>query len=507
MSSESKESINISLVQTKRGNIFFTDEKKEIIVNTGAARIKVVIRDYWDNEYASFTESVTGGSVTVRLPVDEPGYYELYVCTVNENDVKTQPVKTTLAVLTPFDFTKYTWEQSDFGMGVHLNTDYEGWERDMVREVSWMGAKLIRDDIPWRLFENPKGKYTLDYEPQRSMMVERNMAFIMASGYTNKFYDDEMTPYTADGQEGFANYICNAATEFGPAMVAVDVHNEFWGMGSRGDSPAQSKAEYYFPLLKKAYETVKKEHPNLIMLSDMTHNNEVFDGWYETILEKGAGDYMDGIFPHPYYQHFRPEIIIPERYMNFIGEMHKKYNVTGKRVWFTEQGSTVAEQDMTELIQAQYVPRAYVIGKEYGVEKAIYYDFMDDGIDEKEGEHNFGFIRNKAHKLGAYSPKASFVTYSAMTRQLTNTDYIGGEVSEEGIYLHKFLNENQKTVNVIWSLENKDINIATEQPLEVVNVVGGSRTISPENGRISLAASPDVLYVIGDVNELTCADE
>ena len=249
----------VTIEQIKRGNIFFVDEKKEFKIISENAFIELSVVDYWNEEVARWTTTLDGSAV-VEAPVDIPGYYELFVYANNQAGQKIQLAKTAFAVLTPYNFDRIMPEESDFGICCHLNRRNKGWQRDLVNEVSWMGAKIIRDDLDWGTNEREMGTYIIDVEPQRTLMEEKNIGFLHASGGANRFYDEGSTPYTAAGQLGAANYISAMAGLFGKNYIAVDVFNEFWlpFFGDIGTGPADSKPEYYVPLQKKVYEVMKE---------------------------------------------------------------------------------------------------------------------------------------------------------------------------------------------------------------------------------------------------------
>ena len=167
-----------------------------------------------------------------------------------------------------------------------------------------------------------------------------------------------------------------------------------------------------------------------------------------------------------------------------MNRLNEKYNASDKEIWVTEQGATTSL--VTERQQAQYVPRAYGVEKSYGVDKAIWYDFMDDGTDPNLSENNFGFVRNEKSTMGAYTPKAAYVTYAAMTRMLTGARYISGGITADKIYNYKFKAENGDNIMMLWSLVPQEIKINTKSDIEVTDVVGKTVRMTPVHDSIYL---------------------
>ena len=468
------------------------------MLETEHAQVDLIITDYYGNTASTGRVEVPGKSKLITLPELAPGYYE-----INVERRGVTVTKTAMAIITPYDFDGVPYAESDFGVCTHLErSGGSGWSFDLLNEISAMGAKFIRDDLEWRGAENPKGVYTFKFDEGKTLLDEKDMGFLHTSGFNNQHYDGGATPYTAEGQDGFANYVAAAKDYIGDRYMAVDVFNEFWGpeFGDRGDGPADSLPEYYVPLHKKTYDVMKAAYPEVLVLANFARDEANPDkptlGWYEETLKLGVADYMDGIFIHPYYgRTYPPETRIPLAYTNTINSLHGRYNVTGKLIWATETGSNTT--NVTEKEQAQFVPRSYALFKHYGIEKVAWYDFMDDGTDPLSQEHNFGFIRNKFNEVyGAYTPKPSYVAYAVMARKLTGLHYSAGSTAA-GVYHYTFTGTDGKRVDMVWATTAAVKEIITSNTLTVTDIMGVSKQYTPLDGKVTLQATQDVLYIEG----------
>jgi hypothetical protein len=136
---------------------------------------------------------------------------------------------------------------------------------------------------------------------------------------------------------------------------------------------------------------------------------------------------------------------------------------------------------------------------------------MNDGI-TNTGEDRFGFVRNKADPLGAYSPKPSYVAYAVMARMLTGTKYVGGGYpdgahSKNSLYWYEFRGENNESIHIVWrdgAPASKTVTVQTaEAQLEVTDIMGRVRNYTPSGGQITLTVSDEVMYIKGNIIDIT----
>ncbi|MGG3574874.1 glycosyl hydrolase [Bacillus gobiensis] len=492
---------DLEIQQKKLGNIFLKNESSAFTVRTGGDNVTWTVVDFWGNNVASGTKKVTDGKAELTLWLNKLGYFTLKLAATKNGELLAQK-ETPFARLTPFDVTALS--DSQFGMSTHFSSTLRpAWNPVLMPLLQIAGAKNFRDEMYWDRVETQKGVYSF-MDRYTNYMNEANahqLNPLMIFSYTNPFYDNGYTPYTDEGRQGFANYGRSILEQYGEQIKRVEVYNEFNNpaFGDIGSGPADSRADYYFKLLKKTQETVKEIRPDVTVVGGAS--SAIHMGWLEDLFEVGGLDYMDVLSVHPYRLTQNPEGMSAE--LKALNELVKRYNGgQTKPIWITEMGYTTGgTKAVDEKTQAAYLVRMYVLSLAEGVEKIYWYDFMDDGLDKAKIEDNFGIIRHGDDALGAYTPKPAYVAYSAMTRQLTDAVFEKKEEIAAGVHSYKF-KKGYSTVRALWSETPQDVTIRTDCSLTVTDIMGQSKTVYPKNGRVYLALTGNAVYVKGNIYKI-----
>lgn len=486
--------------QTVLGNVFLNDEPIQFIVETVRPNVSWKAFNLNGTKVAEGTAKVHNGQATITVPDCGLGYFTLEAQAENSGSSPIM-LETTYSVLTPF--TAPANGNSSFGINTHLHRIAYGWNADLVKLVKYAGASFVRDGIEWQYIEKEKGIYTYfpDLENYMARLKQEDIPMLFVAAYNNQFYDNNGTPYTDEGRLGMANYAKAYVEKYKDQIFAMNVYNEFnGGFGKRGNSPANSQPEYYFELLKKTYEVVHAEHPNLPIVGIVSAGISL--DWIEEVLKLGGMDYLDAIAVQEYVYPNAPEELAEK--LEDLKTLIKKYN-DGKLVpiWLTEFGwpTFVGSRGVNEKLQANYLLRGHVIALSSGVEKMIWYDLMDDGMQADLNEDNFGMIRNEKSLLGAYTAKPAYVSYAVMTRELTGAQFEEVEAVEEPIHSYRFV-QDQQHVRVVWATKDTIIQIAADAPIEITDMMGNTELYSPLNGKITLSLTGEPYYVKGNISQI-----
>ncbi|CAK4854441.1 unnamed protein product [Aphanomyces euteiches] len=481
----------VKIKQTRLGNVFSDNESASFIVETSESRIAWTATDFRGKRVAGKIESVTGAMTVIQLPKLGSGYYTLQVSALSGDD-KLGSAKTSFAVLPRIDLTKSP--STPFGAATHFG---QVWNPEMIPLLEQAGLKNIRDEMYWGVLEKAKNVYTYPaaYELYYNELKSRGIDPFIVLSYTNSLFDKGSTPYTDEGRQGFANY-ANAMLNHYSKVKWVEVYNEFnIGYGNQGNGPANSKPEYYYKLLKKTYQTVKAIHPDKLVVGPVTSGIPM--KWLEELFRLGGLQYMDVVSVHPYSYPAPPETL--EQDLAKLQELIKKYN-NGKTkpIWISEIGWPTGEGSrmIEENVQADYVVISNVQALAAGVQKLIWYDFMNDGTDPNNVEHNFGIIRNVNDSMGKYAPKPAYVAYGTMARQIADKPFLKKETVIDGINSYVF-GSNSKAIRVIWTKSDKpkQVKIKTDTPLTVTDIMGEQKILNPaQDGNVSLTVSKDPIY-------------
>lgn len=499
--SEEQSQPDLEIQQKTLGNIFLVDEPSAFTLNTSGDTVTWTVVDFWGKEAASGNKEVTDGRAELVVPLYTPGYFTLKLAAKKNGELLTEK-ETRFARLTPFDVTEIS--DSPFGMSTHFSSTLRpAWNPVLMPLLQKAGAKNFRDEMYWDRVETQKGVYSFPEHYTRYMNEANAHHFnpLMIFSYTNPFYDNGSTPYTDEGRQGFANYGRSILEQYGEQIKRVEVYNEFNNpaFGDIGSGPADSRADYYFELLKKTQQTVKEIRPDVTVVGGAT--SAIHMGWLEDLFELGGLNYMDVLSVHPYRLTEPPEGMSAE--LKNLKELIQQYNGGSTiPIWITEMGYTTGgTKAVDEKTQAAYLVRMHVLSLAEGVEKFFWYDFMDDGIDKTKIEDNFGIIRNKDDALGAYTPKPAYVAYAAMARQLTSAVFEEKEEIVAELHSYKFKKDDE-TIRALWSDEPKIVTIKTDEPVIVTDLVGKAKTHKPKDGKIYLTITRNAIYLKGSVDEI-----
>ncbi|WP_288515342.1 beta-galactosidase [uncultured Victivallis sp.] len=135
--------------------------------------------------------------------------------------------------------------------------------------------------------------------------------------------------------DAWGGYVRRIVSRYAKDLRYWEVWNEQNGSGFWRDRPSGAN---YVPLLKRAYEEIKKIDPELTVLYGGTAGVPL--GYIEDSLKAGAGAYFDVMNIHPYHWQGVPELMIAE--FRDLGALMKKYGVGDKPLWITEVGWSTA---------------------------------------------------------------------------------------------------------------------------------------------------------------------
>ncbi|WP_238178075.1 sugar-binding protein [Paenibacillus contaminans] len=483
---------DLDVQQSRMGNVFLANEAAAFPLATRGDTVSWSVYDYLDRQVLAGRDAVQGGQLNLTIPLQQLGYYKLSLAA--EKDGQTiRSADLTFARLSADDPTMT--DNSPFGVSTHLAKTDTGWSPELSTLLRRGGAKNFRDEITWVDVEYEKGKYRKPANRDafmRSTQQEGLKPFITLD-FTNPFYDQDSTPYTDEGREGFANYGKALLNLYGNRMEWVEVYNEFnGGFGDRGNGPADSRPDYYFKLLKKTYETIKAARPDVTVVG-MASNVDI--PWMEEVFRLGGLEYMDVVSIHPYN---RTSDGMLQAVLD-AKDLIRQYNQgQDKPVWITEVGwPTITGLD--ENTQANNLVRAHVQALGAGVEKIFWYDLMDDGLQPDYGEHHFGLIRHQNDALGQYTPKPAYAAYAAMTRELIGAQFVEQETLDTGIASYKF-NKDGRNVRIVWANTPMQAAIRTDVPIQIADMMGNIETFTPLDGNVYVTLTGEPIYVKSDID-------
>lgn len=463
------------------------------------------VTDFWGKPVLSKRNEYKGGASykEIDLSALTPGYYELAIYSRFGPVKFDELARTSFSILEDHEFESA--ENSPFGMNMHIGITKAGWSYALVQECYAIGAMTIRDGHEWAHTESQTeaGKYSASY-PAAYLINNYNMDYIESTGFNHPLYDDNSSPYTDDGREGFANF-SKALYDLYPSQYGtlknMEMFNEWFGkqFGDRPDKGtvegnADSRPDYYVELVKKIYETInKEEYPDAVLFGEFGGKE-----WNEEIVKYGITDYMDAAAIH-LYPHGEPEA---SDYVQRYKEL-KKLIGDDVKIWVTETGMNTAKngyKNVTEEEQAMYLPRTHFGFLAEGVEKILWYDLLNDGTDLTGNiahEDNFGLLHAKNSPFGIYAPKPAYVAYGVMTRMLDGKKFVSVDNAGDE-YCYVFSDDKNK-VSAVYSRTSGEVTVNTKSSVTVTDLMGTKKVYTPENGSVKLPIDGSVQYIEGDV--------
>ncbi len=300
---------------------------------------------------------------------------------------------------------------ANLGVNIHF-TDPKSGEMKMLADA---GFKFVRMDLDWARTEKERGVY--DFAPYERLLDELDRHGIRAMlilDYANPLYDDNRSPDTDEGRAAFAKLAAAAATKFKGRGVLWEMYNEpniapFW-------RPKPNVNDY----IKLALETgkaIRAAAPDEIYIGPATSGVDL--PFLEACFKAGLLEYWDAVSVHPYRQ-VDPETV-EEDYRN-LRLLLARHAPKDKKIPILsgEWGYSAAWVGVDEERQAKLLARQWLINMSQDVALSIWYDWHDDGPEEKEPEHHFGTVRHEHHKDRdpAYDPKPAYVAARTLATEL-----------------------------------------------------------------------------------------
>ncbi len=179
----------------------------------------------------------------------------------------------------------------------------------------------------------------------------------------------------------------------------------------------------------------------------------------------------------------------------------RDHNAKGKEIWITEfgwdastkrppaEGDFAGWEDVSDLQQAQYIVRSFLVFSRMAVDRAYIYFFNDS--DEPHVHGSSGLTRN-------FQPKPSFYAVSHLYRIMGNYRFqrVITEKTDE-LYIYEFAHEDDpdRRVLAIWSPTEAGREDIARVPLNGGEVLGATRTSLTADSSSSVVIETDGDYM------------
>ncbi len=489
------------------GNLFYPGEKVDgkLAVQSMlpekelTATVKIFdARDKKVGETAAMTIKPDGTAVTVTGLVRDLNYYWVLVRVTDGKRVNT--IKSRYAVIPANPELGRKEPDSPFGVNTHFN---QGWPVELGAIVKRAGIGWIRDGeaSPDDRAILAARKNQLCYMPcfthWRAELTERFKKAVA------KDKNADLKPLWADAVEWHRQY----AARYGKEIDYYDLMNEPHGSWSAVFGGSWWGGEWLKPFAEYGREVTKA-----IQSADPGAKAvwEDIDRllWYKDWGKYGVTGEVGVISPHTYNLHLSNPYPEDQPVLKDMAEFRKfcRQAKVSWPVWSGEVGFSSFQRDKgtgcpfyssnTEAEQADLLVRMMVVQLAAGMEKIFWYDFMNDGWEGNNPEHNFGLIRNDR------LPKPAVAAYANLISRLRGVRGLDRYVIGGGAEAYVFVGQKAEHPTLLgWvrrSEVKEEIPVFSEiTQVTVTDIYGHGRKVAVDNHRLVLGLSSSPIYVDG----------
>ena len=300
--------------------------------------------------------------------------------------------------------------QFEIGIGTHISYYPEN-SKYYIELAKKYGFTSIRDELPWTNVDNGDGTFEIPkYRIKNDDLFNNaqsygNISSMLILDYGHVKYTGGGYPQNDKDISHFAQYAAWVAKRYKGKVKYYEIWNE-WLLGT-GIQPRLQKYrpsdDVYLKLVKETSKAVRKIDPNAIIVTgSFNPNNENDKKWIIDLLDKGLMDYIDGLSLHPYTyntgsvvkESAEGNLAIIDSFENKLIERYGKVIP----LYITEIGVPTykGRWGVTEDIAALFALKYTLMAKSRDYIKGIWwYDLKDDGKDDRNKEHRFGFFTNE----------------------------------------------------------------------------------------------------------------
>ena len=390
---------------------------------------------------------------------------------------------------------------SPFGMGIYLGNRYT--PEDMVRAARMaqaIGVKWSREEFSWGYIQPEEGQWRWDrYDRAVEVAQRHGISLFGLLDYCAPWASTAPDRSSPDAWKfmpdlgAWSEYVGGVVGRYRDRIRFWEIWNEpnisvFWG-------PKPEPVEYA-RLLRASYRVIKEADPDAQVIGIDTAGSDL--AFIESVFREGGYVCMDILSTHPYRYPRTPEE------SDFVGELRRTVELMerwgGKKpLWLTEIGWPTHAGDQrssTEQKQAAMIVRMYIqaIASDC-VDKIFWYDYRNDGTDERYNEHNFGIIRQD------FSPKPAYAAFGTMTRQIGGARFVRSVDLCEGVNAYVFEGQGGHVL-ALWSAEGtRKVEIGVKSAT-VVDLLGKQTRRRLTGGVLKLDVSGDPVFIEGKLTQL-----
>jgi hypothetical protein len=387
-------------------------------------------------------------------------------------------------------FPEHPTVPESMGVNIHF-TDPRPGEMQMLADA---GFKWVRMDLGWNGTERQKGVYDFSaYDRLLAALDQNKMHALLILDYSNKHYDQGLSPFTDEGRAAFAKWAVAAVLHFKGRGVLWEMYNEpnggFW--------KPKANAEAYSKLALEVGKALRQAAP------EETYVGPAMAGMAFNYLQKcfdaGVLEYFSAVTVHPYRQE-EPETVAKD-YAK-LRAMIARSAPAGKAIPLIsgEWGYSELFRNQNEVNQGKTLAREFLINLAEGIPLSIWYDWHDDGENPKDPEHHFGIVHHAMVTDGPtlYAPKPAYFAAKTLATTFAGCRFdkrlpVGGADD----YVLLFTDGTVREI-AAWTTAHDPhkVKIPVEGTFHLRSYLGddlGAKTAGPDGLQITLTDGPQYL--------------
>lgn len=385
-----------------------------------------------------------------------------------------------------------TLPSSTIPAGVGVNIHFVRGNTQSLDMIAAAGIRVVRMDFAWNATERSKGVYDWSaYDELVSNLESRGLQPYFTLDYSNALH--EQTRATWVGAYPSGSYVPAPQHSYSVAAFAAWAkaaaahfagHNVIWEIWNEPNQAAFWKplpnAMQYTTLSRATCGAIKSADPSAMVTGPATAWAPI--DFLTTVLSSGVLDCIDAVSIHPYRD--TPESAASD-YANvaaLIAQYAPPSRASRIQIVSGEWGYHTTDAGVSPAAQADYVVRQQLSNLLNGVKLSIWYDWMNDGTDTTNAEHNFGLVNTDL------SAKPAYTALKTMTQQLSGYHFQSRlSTGNAADYVLAFVNGSGQVKIVYWTT-------GTAHSVSLAPLVG---TLQLSTVNLSLTQSPQYTDILG----------
>jgi len=297
-------------------------------------------------------------------------------------------------------------------MGVNIHfIDPQPGEMEMIKDA---GFRFVRMDLTWDKIETKKGEYDFTaYDRLATHLQKNGLKGLFIFDYGNPFYDNGGPARSDEARKAFTDYALACVDRYQGKGFVWETLNEpnagFWK-----PTPEPDK---YARLALDVAQAIHAKYPNEILVGPALSMIDL--RFLANLRDAKLLDYWSGFSIHPYRQTV-PETVEGD-YLAIRQLMYPARPAESPaQILAGEWGYSTIWAGVTEQVQAEFAVRQFLVNLSQDIPLTIWYDWHDDGINEKNAEHHYGLLRwlHRDGQSEVYEPKPAYLAVKTLGTQL-----------------------------------------------------------------------------------------